>query len=95
MSAWPDPWALFVALGAETVKRRAAEGYWEAQFSHGYLLVSEADGGVGTPLGGSGRSPLADVGLAPCTAHFPAAHQTDTRRCDHLTTKCFICGCQP
>jgi len=75
ISAWPDPSVLLDALGAEAVKQRAATGDGAAQFSLGILLVSEADGGEGTPLGGSGRSPKADVGLALCTAQFPVAHQ--------------------
>jgi len=75
-SAWPDPSALIRALGAGVVKQRAAEGEGEAQFSQGCGLVSEADGDGGFA---SGRSPMADVGLALCTAQFPVAHQTETR----------------
>ena len=49
------------------MKQRAAKGEGEAQFSQGCLLVNEADGNVaGLSLGASGRSPLADVGLAFC-----------------------------
>ena len=58
-----EPFVLFNALGAEIVKQRAGEGDREAQRSLGYRLVSEADGGAGTPpLGTAGRSPKADVG---------------------------------
>ena len=69
ISAWPNPSVLVEALGAEVVKQRAAEGEGEAQFSQGFMLVSEADGDVGLLLGVSGRSPMADVGFALCTAH--------------------------
>jgi len=84
ISAWPDPSALFRALGAEVVKQRAAQGEGEAQFSLGCLLVHEADGRVGS-MGASGRSPLADVGLALSTYMFRVAHQTEARRCGYLT----------
>ena len=50
-------------------------GEGEAQFSQGCLLVCQADGAAETPMGASGRSPIADVGLALCTAQFPVAHQ--------------------
>jgi len=80
ISAWPDSSALLDALGAENVKQRAAKGEVEAQFSHGCMLLCEAEaeaGGwvAGTPLGRAGRSPQADVGLELCTAHFPVAPQ--------------------
>jgi len=61
MSAWPNPSALFEALGAQVVERRAVEGDREAQYSLGYRLMSEA-GVAGMPLGAAGRSPKADVG---------------------------------
>jgi hypothetical protein len=64
---WPDPSALFAALGGEVVKQRVAKGEGEAQYSTGFLLVREADGNVGL-LGASGRSPMADVGTVLCTA---------------------------
>ena len=60
------------------MKQRAAKGDGEAQFSQGYMLVSEADADGG-PLGSSGRSPDADVGLPLCIAQFPVARQTQTR----------------
>jgi len=63
ISAWPDPLALVEALGTEVVKQRAAKGEGEAQFSQGCLLVTRADGNAGL-TGASGRSPMADVGLA-------------------------------
>ena len=63
-----DPAVLFRALGAETVKQRAAEGDREAQWTRGYQLLTEAEGAAGTPLGTAGRSPKADVGFAFCTA---------------------------
>jgi hypothetical protein len=65
-----DPNVMFRARGAEFVKYRAAAGDREAQYSLGYRLVSESDGGAGT-LGAGGRSAKADVWLALCTAHFP------------------------
>jgi len=71
-SAWPDPLALIDAVGAEGLKQRAAKGEGEAQFSLGCKLVSEADGHGGRPLGTSGRSPVADVGLALSTYMFRA-----------------------
>ena len=46
------------------MKRRAANGEGEAQFSHGCMLVCEADGGGGLRARGEGgRSPKAEVGL--------------------------------
>ena len=65
------PRVLFNALGSKILRQRAAEGDGEAQFSLGYSLVGEADGAAGKPLGCSGRSPMADVGLVPRTAQFP------------------------
>jgi hypothetical protein len=44
------PWALFQALGAETLRQRAAAGDREAQWSQGYKLVMEADGGAGQQI---------------------------------------------
>ena len=86
-----DPAALIRALGAEVVKKRAAKGEAEAQFSLGYLLVSEADGdagfsGPGTHLGSGGRSPKADAGLALPPNLFQVALRPEARRCHHLTT---------
>jgi len=70
MSAWPDPSALFEELADDNlVKRKAKEGDMEAQWSMGYWLLSE-DGVEGMPLGATGRSRKADVGLALCTAQF-------------------------
>jgi hypothetical protein len=89
--AWPDPSALFEALGAEVVKQRADTGEGEAQFSQGCLLVSEADGHVGS-RGEIGRSPMADVGLALSTYVFRVAHLTEARRRGHLT-HWINCGC--
>jgi hypothetical protein len=66
-----DPTMLFRGLGDEIVEQRAGAGDGEAQFSLGWSLVNEADGGAGTKLGEGGRSPKADVGLALCTAQFP------------------------
>ena len=83
ISAWPYPSALFEALGAEVVKQRAANGEGEAQFTQGCMLVSRADGGDGSPLGSSGRSPQADVGLELCTALISVAHPP--RRVDAVT----------
>ena len=45
------------------MKRRAAAGDREAQYSLGFALVSDA-GGVGKPLGGGGRTPQSDEGVA-------------------------------
>jgi len=80
ISAWPDPSVLFEALGVELVMQRVAEGDREAQWSLGYWLVSEADGGAVMPLGAASRSSQADVGFEVCTARFPIAHRTDMRR---------------
>jgi hypothetical protein len=76
IAAWPYSSVLFQALGAEVLQQRAAKGDGEAQFSQGCMLVSRADGTPGRPLGAGGSSPMADVGLALCTAQFPVAHQT-------------------
>ena len=67
--ARPYSLTLLAAVGAEVVEQRAANGDGEAQFSRGCLLVCEADG-TASSLGGGGRSPMADVGLALCTQHF-------------------------
>jgi hypothetical protein len=61
-----DPLVLFRAIGSETLKQRASAGDREAQFSLGFMLMRAADGNSG-PLGVSGRSPKADVGLVLCT----------------------------
>jgi hypothetical protein len=66
-----DPYVLIRALGADVVKHRAGAGDRGAQYSQGYKLVREADGGAGPRLGAGGRSPKADVGFALCTAQFP------------------------
>ena len=69
-------------IGAENVKRKAAEGDREAQYSQGLRLVRDADGSEGASLGAGGRSSKADAGLvALCTAQFPDAtsHQTEMR----------------
>ena len=53
-----DPNALFRALGAREVKRRADAGDKAAQFSLGRQLVSQVAGPDGTGLlGAGGRSP--------------------------------------
>jgi hypothetical protein len=80
---WPDASALFDALGVPLVKQTAAWGDGEAQFSYGCLLVNEADGYAGL-LGASGRSPIADVGLALAAYLFRVAHRTEARRCGYL-----------
>jgi len=80
------------------VKRRAAMGDGEAQFTVGCLLVSRADGNAALRLGESGRSPMADVGLALPTYMFRVAHQTLALRGGHLLrhlTKCFVCRSRP
>jgi hypothetical protein len=71
-----DPGALFVALGAENVKRKAGEGDGEAQFSEGYRLLSVNEV-EGTPLGSAGRSPEADAGSALVPHSVSVAHQTE------------------
>jgi len=60
--AWPDSLALFQSLGGAVVKRRADAGDREAQFTHGIMLMSEANGGEGH-LGAPATSPKAQVGL--------------------------------
>jgi hypothetical protein len=60
---------LILALEDEVLEQRSAKGEAEAQFSLGYLLVSEADrdagfSGPGTHLGAGGKSLKADAGLA-------------------------------
>ena len=81
ISAWPDPSALFDALGVGVVEQMAAWGDGKAQFSQGYLLVSEADGGAGLLMGAGGRSPKADVGLALSTYTLRVARRIEARRC--------------
>ena len=78
-----DPELLLRALGAEiSVKQRAGEGDREAQWSLGCRLMREAEGAAGTPVGTSGRSRQADVGLSPRTVQFPVAHTPEImRRC--------------
>ena len=80
-----DPEVLFRALGAENVKRKAAEGDGQAQFSQGSVLVCLAEGN-GVLMGTGGRSPMADVGSTLSTEVFAVAHWTEARRCGHLTT---------
>jgi TPR repeat protein len=58
-----DPKELFDALGPQMFRQRADAGDRDAQYSLGYMLVSEA-GGVGKPLGAGGRSPQSDEGMA-------------------------------
>jgi TPR repeat protein len=58
-----DASALFHALGLPMVKRKAAAGDRDAQYSLGYWLVLEA-GDEGEPLGTGGRSPQSDEGVA-------------------------------
>ena len=82
ISAWPDPSALIRALGSEVVKQKAAKGEGEAQFSQGCRLVSRADGNTGL-MGASGRSPMAEVGLALSPARFQSL--TGPRRVDAVT----------
>jgi hypothetical protein len=62
--------------------QRAVKGEAEAQFSQGCLFVSEGDGVAGL-LGSGGRSPVADVELALCTAQSLLVHQP--RRVDVIT----------
>jgi hypothetical protein len=78
-----DPAALIRALGAEVVKKRAAKGEAEAQFSQGCQLVVAADGAAGTTMGATGRStamgangrsPKGDIGLELCTEQLPVSH---------------------
>jgi hypothetical protein len=66
ISAWPDPSALFDALGEATVLQKAGEGDRDALYSLGCCLVSQADGVAGRTmgLGAGGKSPKANVGLA-------------------------------
>jgi len=76
---------LFNALGLEEVKRRAAKGDGEAQFSEGFLLLGEADGMPdGMPLGAAGRSPKADVGLALFTALAGRSQDCDALMCSTI-----------
>jgi len=80
MSAWPDPSALFEALGPAIVIRRAGEGDRHAQYCLGVWLTNEATvaAGTGTPMGAGGRSPKAEVGLALRTTQYPIVHHTET-----------------
>jgi hypothetical protein len=82
-----DPDVLFRALGHTILKQRAGAGDREAQWSRGYVLMSQA-GVKGTPLGESGRSPKVDVGSALRTARFSALSRL--RRVD-VYTKMFTC----
>jgi hypothetical protein len=75
-SAWPDPSALFEALGAEIVHQRAYTGEGEAQFSLGCLLVSRAEGDVAL---------ASDVGLALSTYEFRLEDSSEARRCGILS----------
>jgi len=92
ISAWPDPSALFEAIGGERVKRRATEGDREAQYSHGCRLMSEvvfADGaGLSGAAGRYSRSPKLEVGLAHrCTFRSPTRPSCVD---GHLSTKIMI-----
>ena len=60
----PDPSALMRALGAEVVTQMAEEGDMEAQWSLGYTLMGDGNGGR---LGAGGRTPVIDVGLTLST----------------------------
>ena len=86
ISAWPDPSALFHALGADVVKQKADEGDRAAQFSLGYCLIGEVlcVDGAGL-LGAASRTTQVEVGLArECTV----LSLTRPSRVDgHLTTK--------
>jgi len=81
ISAWSYSWELFEALGAENVKRKAAEGDRAAQYSVGIMLLSEFSEAAGTvgELGAGGRSPKANVGFELCAEAFPVAHKTEMR----------------
>jgi hypothetical protein len=52
------------ALGAEVVTQMAEEGDMEAQWSLGYTLMGDGNGGR---LGAGGRTPVIDVGLTLST----------------------------
>jgi len=71
-----DPNVLFRALGDSFVKRKAAEGDREAQFSWGVRVMSEAAGVSGVHIGSGGRSPKAEAGLELWNK-FPVAHNTE------------------
>jgi hypothetical protein len=92
--ARPDPSALFLALGAEVVKQKAANGEGEAQFSQGCLLVSGGRDGDAGWLGASGRSPMANVGLALPPACLDSL--TTARSIDAITwSDGFCAGANP
>jgi len=63
-----DPEVLFGAgerADVEMVKRKAAAGDREAQYSIGFLIINSTSTGEGTPLGGeAGRTPVAEQGMA-------------------------------
>jgi hypothetical protein len=84
----PFPEAVFLALGSDTVKRKAAGGDREAQWSQGFMLLYEAEKGAGTMMGTAGRTPMANVGYqyARCPAQFPVAHQTGKCRGGHRSS---------
>ena len=67
-----DPKLLFRALGAATLRQKAATGDREAQFSLGAVLSEVCNvAAAGTPLGGAGVS----VRSALCTETFSVDHQ--------------------
>ena len=88
LSAWPDPSALFRAIGAEAVQQRAAKGDREAQFSQGHRVMNEGASADGLS-GAAGRSPKVEEGLTH-KIHLPVAHQTEMRRWspDHRIILC-------
>jgi len=71
------PKAMFEALGARVVRRKAGEGDREAQFSLGCQLMHAAEGAADTPLDAAGRSVMADAGLASRFALFTVAYKTE------------------
>jgi len=74
-----NPLVLYRALGGETLKQKARQGDMEAQWSLGFIYVSQSDDNAraaGQPMGG--RSALTDVGLAP-HHNFTVAHLAVTR----------------
>jgi TPR repeat protein len=97
--ARPYSWALFRALGAATVERKAREGDGAAQYSQGCMLMRKVEGAVeggeGAPLGTAGRSPMADVGLTSYTAQFPVAHKTELWAVWSPDNRFCFCGYQP
>ena len=58
-----DPNVMFDAIGPANVSAQASAGDRDAQYSQGYRIMSNAGGASGGPLGGAGRSQLADVVL--------------------------------